>query len=264
MPNEQWIPFCEVRPGPEWKQGYDFFSGYTNVHQGKGAVGHSMEGPYQAGLSVLDGPKQSSWTISIRKVGPPVQHYPIGVITWHCGRYGASSGLYAGNASLLGIEVEGNKYEPMTISQTAWLIKVLVWYWKRQSLGPPSRPEANQVYPNVAAPIIQDDELWEHREIVATDCPSGRVPWDVVIRGLTMPPEPTEWEFFTKALLHRLEYFHRVLTLAESLRITEYKLLASWRRSVAEKPVDVEVYSEVKALCQQMRGAVNDLETEIG
>jgi hypothetical protein len=79
-----------------------------------------------------------------------------------------------------------------------------------------------------------------------------------------MPSEATEWEAFTKALLHRLEYFHRVLTLADSLRIAEYRLLASWRRSAADKPLDVDVYPAIKALCQQMRGAINDLETELG
>jgi hypothetical protein len=260
MLDEQWIPFCEIRPGPDWKQGYTFFRGYANENWGKGAVVHSMEGPYQAALGVLDGSEQSSWTVSIRKVGPPVQHYPIHSITWHCGRYGDDAGLYAGNACLLGIEVEGDKYEPMTLSQIAWLIKVLAWYWKRQKLGEPSRPGRFQTILIREAPKIDNDELWEHREISPTDCPSDRIPWGIVIKGITMAQETTEWERYTKLLELELQYLERVKALADDIAQQERRLIAVWRRSDSEPPLDHEVFKEVGSLCQQMRAAISDLE----
>lgn len=260
MPDKWWFPEAKQCPGPDWKQGYTFVDGYTNNHLGKGACVHSLEGSYDAGIYVLESPKKVSWTFLIRKVGPPVQHYPANAITWHCGRYGDSQGEFAGNACLLGIEVEGDKDEPLTLSQIAWLINILQWYWRLNDLGEPSRPEAVQTQQVGGIPAIGDDELWEHNEIVPTDCPSGRIPWDIIIKGLIMPDKPTEWERYTKGLALELQFFTRVAGLSFDIGREGQMLDAVWRRSGGDSPLDHAVFKRVAGLCQQLRAAVNDLE----
>lgn len=258
--NDQWFPDAIQSLGPDWKQGYTFYRGYMNEHLGKGAVLHSMEGSYLGALSVLHSDRQASWTFSVRKRGLPVQHYPINSITWHCGRYGDDVGIYAGNASLLGIEVEGAKNEPLTPNQILWLQDILQWYWRIKRLGPPSRPEAWQTYPTTSTPYIKDDELWEHNEISATDCPSGRIPWDTIIKGVMVAEQPTEWEQYTHLLTIELQYFERVRALADDILTSERRLIAVWRRSSADPPMDHCVFQDVRALCSQMKAAITDLE----
>lgn len=252
-------PVAIYEPGPEWKQGYDFFTGYVNQNLGMGVVIHSAEGSKAGAKSVLHGPRQASWTLFFPCVGPPIQHYSLNAITWHCGRYGDAGGQVAGNGCLIGVECEGKAGEPLTQNQITHLIAFLVWLWKVGELNEPSRPAKGQTFPTRSIPMIMDDELWEHNEISATSCPSERIPWQGLIDGMKFMTEPSEWEAFTRHLNQELQYFHRIETLNESLRHRKLELIAVWRRSSDEPPLDHAVFKEVSALCQQLMAATTDL-----
>lgn len=252
-------PGAEWRPGPEWKQGYDFFGGRVNHNLGKGVAGHSAEGSYQGCLAVLDGPRQASWTLTFRKVGPPVQHYDLNAITWHCGRYGDAGGQVAGNGCLLGVECEGKAGEPLTQNQVNELTAFLKWYWKVHELGEPSRPDKEQTFPYLPIPRILDDELWEHNEISSTDCPSGRIPWQTLIEGMTMASQTEEWAIYQKGLEAEYQYIDRVLAEAEELARLKARLTVRWRPGPHYPVLDGETFKLIGGLCLRMKAASNDL-----
>lgn len=252
-------PVAIWEPGPEWKQGYDFFTGYINQNLGYGVVVHSAEGSYAGAISVLRGPKYVSWTLFFPKLGPPIQHYSLNAITWHCGRYGDDGGQVAGNGCLVGCEVEGKAGEGLTQNQIDHLILFLKWYWKARGLGEPSRPDKEQTFPTRSIPLILDDELWAHNEISATKCPSGRIPWRLLIEGMVATEEPSEWEIFSRGLEVELQYFHRVRRLAQDIDIEAVYLELFWRRDASLPPIDHEVFKRVRGLCQQMMAAISDL-----
>lgn len=252
-------PDAVYTPGPEWKQGYDFFVGYANQNGGMGVVIHSAEGN-MAGLGgVLHGPRQASWHLTFPKFGVPIQHYSLNAITWHCGRYGDDGGQVAGNGCLLGIECEGKAGEPLTKNQVARLTAFLEWYWKAKGLGEPSRPLTEQTFPTRSIPLILDDELWEHNQISATDCPSDRIPWRVLIEGMAVAEQPSEFERYVKLLQLELQYFDRPLELSYRLEALSVQLVAVWRHSDTEPALDHDIWKEVRALCQQMMAAIGDL-----
>lgn len=252
-------PEAIQEPGPDWKQGYSFFRGYINQNLAMGVVIHSAEGSQAGAKSVLHGPRYVSWTLFFPKIGKPLQHYSLNAITWHCGRYGDDGGQVAGNGCLIGCETEGKAGEPLTQNQLSHLITFLKWLWKVGGLNEPSRPAKTQTFPTRSIPLILDDELWEHNEISATKCPSNRIPWSTIILAMADLLEPSEWEQYTKALMVELQYFDRVLRLNHQLANKRQCLVACWRRSSAEPPLDHEVFKEVRALCQQMMGAIGDL-----
>ena len=158
-----WLSFCARRPGPEWKQGYG--TGDRTLAQIEGVVDHSMEGYMAGAYSVLDGPRQSSWTFSIPKVGEPVQHYPLEKITWHAGLPGdrRTDTSLIGNLTLGGKEHEGVAGEPWTENQLWWSAKIDV----------AMRVLCPQYGKN--PPTLRLNTFW-HTWLSATSCPSGRNP----------------------------------------------------------------------------------------
>ncbi|KKN25153.1 hypothetical protein LCGC14_0887620 [marine sediment metagenome] len=160
-----WLSFCARYPGPEWKQGYG--TGPRTLVQIEGVVDHSMEGPMAGAYSVLNGPRQSSWTFSIPKVREPIQHYPLKAITWHCGLPGdrrADTSLI-GNLTLVGKEHEGRAGEPWTENQIFWSAKIDV--------------ALRRLCPTFGAnPPTLRLNMWEHNWLSATSCPSGRNLWE--------------------------------------------------------------------------------------
>ncbi len=159
-----WLSFCARRPGPEWKTGYG--TGDRTLAQIEGVVDHSMEGSMAGAYSVLDGPRQSSWTFSIPKVGEPVQHYSLQKIPWHAGLPGdrRTDTSLIGNLTLVGKEHEGKKGEPWTENQVFWSAKIDV--------------ALRRLCPAFGAnpPTLRLNQ-WEHNWLSATSCPSGRNPW---------------------------------------------------------------------------------------
>ena len=159
-----WLSFCARRPGPEWKTGYG--TGDRTLGQIEGVVDHSMEGALAAAYSVLDGSRQSSWTFSIPKSGEPLQHYSLKKIPWHAGLPGdrRQDTSLIGNLTLIGKEHEGVAGEPWTENQLFWSTKIDV--------------ACRVLCPSFGAnPPTLRKNMWEHRWLSATSCPSDRNPW---------------------------------------------------------------------------------------
>ncbi len=176
-----WLSFCARRPGPEWKQGYG--TGNRTLAQIEGVVDHSMEGSLAGAYSVLDGPRQSSWTFSLPKVGEPVQHYSLEKITWHAGLPGdrKQDTSLIGNLTLIGKEHEGVEGEPWTENQIHWSAKIDV--------------ALRHLCPTFGAnPPTLRKNMWEHNWLSATSCPSGRNPWAEKFKLIN------EWEDTVKTL----------------------------------------------------------------
>lgn len=183
-----WIPFAIRRPGPSWKVGYPGVAA-TALSEKEGELKHSAEGPLAATLAMLDGGQTSSWTGTIAKDGRLFQHYPLEYITWHAGLPGdrRTDTSLIGNLTLFGWEHEGGgpnaPGEPLTELQYQTTLRVSQFI-REKCLLVALRP-----------PTLRGN-LWEHRELSATSCPSGRIPWTRLIQDLQeddmgMTPEET-------------------------------------------------------------------------
>ncbi len=167
-----WLPFATRRPGPAWKVGYGTLKA-TALSEKEGEVKHSMEGTLAGALGVLDGSSQASWHLSIPKSGPPLQHYPLEALTWHAGVKGdrRQDTSLIGNLTLIGEEHEDYPTNALNANQIGWAIKI--------------SEEIRRRCPRVAArPPTLRVNLWEHNWLSATSCPSGLIPWAVIIAGL--------------------------------------------------------------------------------
>ncbi|KKN02103.1 hypothetical protein LCGC14_1121060 [marine sediment metagenome] len=175
-----WLSFCARRPGPSWKVGYG--TGDRRLGEIEGVVDHTEEGSQAGAYTVLDGPQQASWTFSIPKVGEPIQHYELSKITWHAGLPGdrRHDTSLIGNLTLVGKEHEGRAGEPWTANQLHWSAKIDV---ALRALCPAFG----------ANPPTLRKNMWEHRWLSATSCPSGRNPWNAkfaLINEWENPPAP--------------------------------------------------------------------------
>ncbi len=167
---DTWLSWCVRQPGPKWKQSY---SNYPSRQLGQimGLVLHSAGGSISSTFNELEKPfRQASWTCSVAKSGASYQHYPLEAITWHCGKRGSWNN--PGNVTLWGIEFEGgppsNVSEPLTIEQESTSVSIIVEAYKLSYLFK-SNPPLTRV------------NLFEHKWISATACPSGRFNWPKLI-----------------------------------------------------------------------------------
>jgi hypothetical protein len=155
-----WHPDAVICAGPVSKTGENPIF----VRNGRGAVLHSMEGYMRAALDRLDNYPDDSWHFSVPKQplldGPFYQHYPIVTVCWH-------AGSAPPNLAYFGIEHEGVVGESLTEHQIDCDVAILTWAFDNDM----------EPWPG----FIRRDTLWEHRELYATACPSGRIPWDEVI-----------------------------------------------------------------------------------
>lgn len=181
----EWAPFAIRRDGPPWKAGYTF--GVSGPKRGE--VKHSAVGSWAGMQSVLDGPVQSSWHFSVLQDGRVFQHYALSTHCWHGNDTDSDQGVRA-NLDLIGIEHEGgapgNLSEPLTEAQLAATVAVSRWAAEQYGFARFGRfPEQWDCW-----------TLAEHNQVgnTPTACPSGRIPWDEVIRRLEeVPvPEPTQ------------------------------------------------------------------------
>ena len=172
----EWCPFAIRRDGhPSDKHGG--YASYSEPHQKRGLVAHSMAGALPAALGGLDNAaRRASWTFSNPKSGPLLQHYPLGSNTW-------ASGSAEANSRYTSVEHEGggpgNEGEPLTENQIDNLVKLIRWL-SEQDGWTPIRPGSSS---DTSA------TLWEHKEMIRfgsapTACPSGRIPWAEVLRRL--------------------------------------------------------------------------------
>lgn len=153
---EGWFDGAIKRPGPAWKVGYAVF-GRTSKKDS--VVDHSSEGPLAATLGVLDSWRTASWQFT-NDDSALYQHYPISDVCWHAG--------FEANKRCVGVENTGRKSEPLTGAQYNHLVQLHLWL-KEQG---------------VLTVCERRVDLWEHNEWMATDCPSGRIPWDRLIADL--------------------------------------------------------------------------------
>lgn len=161
-----WFDWAIRDPGPPWKVN-------GGVNGGKGMIPHSAEGywPYLRD-GVLWGPRRASWGASNLKDGRFIQHYPVTAQTW-------TSGAGYPNNNFFTTENEGMAGEPLTQMQVANLIRAgrdLMHHYGWR----PRRPAS-------ASDLLAS--LYEHNECVRfgaepTACPSGRIPWDIIVPRL--------------------------------------------------------------------------------
>ena len=190
---KEYCPFAEWRPGPLTKWG-GYQSGNTNPKRGQ--VSHSAEGYMAGALSMLDGPTPVSWHFTVG-FGEPfdrgiLQHYPLTANCWHAGDSDDDGGVRA-NIDLIGVEHLGKAGEALTEYQIDATVRLTRWC-------------AAQFGLDIFARYPMQDRVWhqlgvwtlaEHNEVSdrPTACPSGRIPWDEILRRLALPetssPTPT-------------------------------------------------------------------------
>lgn len=170
---ETWLSFATRRPGPPQKVGYGSLLA-TPLAEKEGEVKHSMEGTLAGALGVLDNLNiNSSWPLSVPKVGPPLQHYPLEALTWHAGVKGdrRQDTSLIGNLTLIGEEHEDYPTNALNANQIHWSTEI--------------SKEVRRLCPLMAArPPTLRVNLWEHNWLSATSCPSGLIPWATIIEGL--------------------------------------------------------------------------------
>jgi hypothetical protein len=120
-----------------------------------------MEGSLAGVISVLEGPRQSSWQFSIITTGAVYQHYGVTADCWHGADVDDDDNVRA-NLDLVGIEHEGFAGQVLTGAQVAALAHLYVWLQDEHGFQPYVRPQT----------------VYEHGEVADswTECPSGRIP----------------------------------------------------------------------------------------
>lgn len=211
------IPWCEWRPGPASKHGY---GGTTQlpVSYKEGEVKHSAEGPLSATFGVLDNPnRQASWHFTLPKQGPVrvYQHYELEDICWHCGLPGDErhDTSLVGNLTLWGEEHEGIAGEALTPWQVENTIK-LSEELRRQS------PTYGRESPSLRV------NLWEHNWLspAPTACPSGRIPWAVIIAALQTPQEEDDMAWTDPQVAEQLTRMANINAQTDKLSLIDSRL----------------------------------------
>ena len=129
---------------------------YSEKNSGVGVILHSMEGYWSyANDEVQDAQIPLSWHFSVLKNGVVEQHYPLSASCWHAGNKQA-------NTTLIGIEHEGVKGEPLTEAQVQSSLLLVRWVAAQQGWE-----------------MERGVTMFEHNEInPKTTCPNGRIPWE--------------------------------------------------------------------------------------
>ena len=180
---DTWLPLCLPEFGPPSKRGYGGVPTRA-LSEIEGEVKHSMEGTVAGAVGRLMTPltndpyTHASWHFSIPKIGKPRQHYALEAICWHAGSPGDRrlDTSLVGNLTLVGIEHEDYPDNKLNANQVHWTTEIT--------------RAIRQLCPHVGAqPPTRRLNLWEHRELSATSCPSGLIPWDIIIAALLAEPE---------------------------------------------------------------------------
>ncbi|KKM92789.1 hypothetical protein LCGC14_1215000 [marine sediment metagenome] len=166
-----WMPGAVRRHGPPVKVGYT--SGASGPKRGD--VKHSAEGGWGGIHAVLDDLSRSAsfqFTVGYDRFE---QHYPYNAHCWHAGDADDDGGV-AANIDLVGIEHLGMAGTPLTDYQVAATVQISEWCAAQEGITEFAR------YPEQAGVWT----LVEHNEVsdVPTACPSGRIPWDTILKAL--------------------------------------------------------------------------------
>jgi hypothetical protein len=151
----RWFDKAVREPGHPAAQGYP---GHDPLGPKPGIVYHSAEGSLASMRRIIQRPGEPSWGFSNPKKGRLIQHYPRGSHTW-------ANGSQINNVRYDACESEGVAGEPLTASQVDNLVYLGRWY------------KAEEHWAGFRRRI----EAWEHRELHPTECPSDRIPWDIII-----------------------------------------------------------------------------------
>ena len=156
-------PDCLWIPSPN----YGYPRGVLKQMEGAGEFWHSMVGSLAAVKNrFLNPAEEASAHFLYPREGIPTQMVDSGDAAWH-------SGNYLANLHFHGFEFEGGAYgnlsEPLTENQIEWGIKITRWL--------------RDVH-NTPKVYVRRETLWEHNEVQATSCPSGRIPWERLIQEL--------------------------------------------------------------------------------
>ncbi len=159
--SEDWLSFAERDPSPPEKQGYSSSPSPPGGEK-TATIFHSMDGSYAGSrVGLMDVSVRKSWTGSVLKDGRVIQHLPLTAHAWHCG----SASM---NIASTGWEFEGGGpgrvSEPLTDKQVERAAQILVFQKERFA------------WPELAR-SGRHKSLYEHGEVVATACPSHRIPW---------------------------------------------------------------------------------------
>ena len=105
-----------------------------------------------------------SWHFTVGNDGEVLQHYALNLITWHAGQ--------EANLLYVGIECEGTAGHAIRGPQLEALAELVRWiarvdHWESYTRG---------------------ITLFEHNEFMNTACPSGRIPWQELIRHVSAAP----------------------------------------------------------------------------
>lgn len=148
------------QPGPAWKV-------WPERNAIAGVIEHSMEGEEEGAWSQLNGSAEVSWHFSVMYDGAVFQHYELDASPWH-------AGSKARNVTLIGVEHEGRKGEPLTPAQVKSSVALTRWVARQGGW----RMERHKT-------------LFEHNEVSSTSCPNGRIPWSAYeeeeLAGLRQP-----------------------------------------------------------------------------
>ena len=173
--SQGWLDVAEKRPGPGRKT-----SGLRS--ETRGFFGHSAVADFATMMNILDGPREASWTFSNTYRGKLYQHFPVGVKTWHA---------TVANGWGVALEHEGGRpgklSEPITPEQIETDAVVVAALRERYGWVTLSRTGPKQ-------------NLWEHREVQATACPSGRLDdaWVEIMRRALTPEEEEDMLYLSK------------------------------------------------------------------
>lgn len=175
--SELWCPFAVRYPGPANKVG----AGGQVASPKRGEVKHSAEGYWDGAHNVLwDVGVQSSWhfTVGDDRIE---QHYALDANCWHANDTDPD-GLVRSNFALVGVEHLGVAGVDLSLtpSQTARTEELTMWM--AQQFG-------RTAYGRYPAQL----GLWtlaEHNQVGndPTACPSGRIPWEVIMSDLNALP----------------------------------------------------------------------------
>ena len=167
-----------------WKDGVANF-GYPRGTRGQlrantpwRAFLHDAQGWREGALATFRDPTRGGAHAIINLDGPPWQFIDFDDAAWHAGGNLPGLGEFA-NLFCWGLEFEGGYPDPTPITNyqidqavllMRWLAAEYRFTWQAQ----------------------RRVDLWEHREVYATGCPSGRIRWPEIIAALQRPATPPD------------------------------------------------------------------------
>ena len=208
----------------------------------RGSVNHSAEGTNWDVIHDLLLTKSWTFTIGYDRVE---QHHPWNVNCWHCTDTDDDGGIM-GNFELVGKEHLGMAGQPLTPYQVQETIKLDRWLAAQNGRDTFRRFDGWE--PNEAGVWVE----CEHNEVsnTHTACPSGRIPWPVIMAALQ---EDTMSQEQVDALNQRIDLLGAGLTKLASDQRDLLRFMSEVAKALARKDaefaqVDTQIASRLAAL----------------